>query len=182
VVVESLPEGFYDEALGFSERVIQSYLDTSDAITQERGQGASRMQALVTSSWFPMEQEGFAYYRTTGERTLGQSVLETSQVQLARRTPEGMLDIGVITCIDTTGVLLVGPEDPDPPEGLMEWLALRTESVPSIEEGETFSAYFDQTQARTGDRRAVVFWLVGESLDQLKIDHSEQWWGITLCR
>lgn len=180
-VVESLPEGFYDQANGFAARVIESYLATSDAITADRGEGSHRMQNLVSSSWFPVEDDGFAYYRATGERTVGQSVLETSRVQLARRTPEGILDIGVITCIDTTGVLVLGSEDPDPSQLVVDWLKQKmTPELP--EDVEAIGDYFEQTSARPGDRRAIVFWLVGESLDQLRVDHSEQWWGVTLCQ
>jgi hypothetical protein len=180
-VVESLPEGFYDQANGFATRVIEEYLETSDAITADRGEGSQRMQDLVSSSWFPVEEDGFAYYRATGERTVGKSVLETSRVQLARRTPEGILDIGVITCIDTTGVLVLGSEDPDPPQPVVDWLEKRmTPELP--DDVEAIGDYFEQTSARPGDRRAIVFWLVGNSLDQLRVDHSEQWWGVTLCQ
>lgn len=180
-VVESLPEGFYDEAGGFAGRVIETYLATSDAITADRGEGPERMQKLVTSAWFPIEDDGFAYFRATGERTVGTSVLETFRVQLARRTPEGTLDIGVITCIDTTGIVVLSPEDPDPSQPVMDWLAKRQTSS-ALEDVEAVGVYFDETSARPGDRRAVVFWLVGESLDQLLVDHTEQWWGVTLCQ
>lgn len=181
-VIEALPEGFYDEAGGFAHRVIEGYLETSDTITSEGGVEPERMRALVTPEWFPHEQEGFAYFRDTGERTVGESILESSRVQLARRTPQGVLDIGVITCVDTTRVLVVGPEDEDPPESVMEWLADGPLTEVPPEDWETIEAYFATSMARPGDRRAVVFWLVGESLDQLRVDHSEQWWGITQCQ
>lgn len=181
-VIEVLPEGFYDEAGGFARRAIEAYLATSDAITADGGRGHERMRALVTPTWLPREDDGFSYYRDTGERTVGRSVLESSQVQLARRTPEGILDIGVITCIDTTKVLVLGPEDEDPSEAVWQWLGTRALSDAPPEDWETIEAYFEQTSARPGDRRAIVFWLVGESLDQLRVDHSEQWWGLTLCQ
>lgn len=181
-VIEALPEGFYDEAGGFAHRVIEDYLAMSDSITAEGGWGQERMRDVVTPEWFPLEEEGFAHFRDAGERTVGQSILESSQVQLARKTPEGVLDIGVITCVDTTRVLVVGPDDEDPPEAVMEWLGAGLLAEAAPEDWDTIDAYFETSLARPGDRRAVVFWLVGESLDQLRIDHSEQWWGITLCQ
>ena len=181
-LVEALPEGFYDEAGGFAHRAIEGYLATSDAITAEGGWGDERMRGLVTPDWFPFEEEGFAHFRGAGERTVGQSILESSQVQLARRTPQGVLDIGVITCLDTTRILVVGADDDDPPVAVMEWLDAGPLAEAPPEDWETIDGYFATSLARPGDRRAVVFWLVGESLDQLRIDHSEQWWGITLCR
>lgn len=181
-VLERLPPGFYDEAGGFARRAIENYLATSDMITAESGRGQDRMRAVVTPEWFAHEQEGFSHFRTTGERTLGSSILESSQVQLARRIPRGVLDIGVITCVDTTRVLVVGPEDEDPPAAVVEWLGERILPEAPPEEWDTIEGYFEASMARVGDRRAIVFWLVGESLDQLRIDHSEQWWGITLCQ
>lgn len=181
-VIEALPEGFYDEAGGFAHRVIEGYLAMSDSITAEGGWGHERMRAVVTPAWFPLEEEGFAHFRDARERTVGQSILESSQVQLARKTPEGFLDIGVITCVDTTRVLVVGSDDDDPPPAVMEWLGTGALAEVAPEDGEIIDGYFETSTARPGDRRAVVFWLVGESLDQLRIDHSEQWWGITLCQ
>jgi hypothetical protein len=179
--IEDLPEVFYDEDVGFAHRVIEDYLAMSDSITAEGGWGQERMRDVVTPEWFPLEEEGFAHFRDARERTVGQSILESSQVQLARRTPEGVLDIGVITCVDTTRVLVVGPDDEDPPEAVMEWLGAGPLAEAAQEDWETIDGYFETSLARPGDRRAVVFWLVGESLDQLRIDHSEQWWGITPC-
>lgn len=182
LVREVLSEGFYSQAAGFARTVIENYLATSDAITAGGGVEPRRMESVVTPAWFPTEDEGFAHYRNTGERTVGDSVVESLIVQLARKTPEGILDIGVITCIDTTGVLVIGPDDADPPESVRDWLVSKESYGGEASDWEDIEVYFQETSARGGDRRAIVFWLVGPSLDTLRIDHSEQWWGVTQCR
>jgi hypothetical protein len=160
---------------------LEKYLAQSDLITSEGGSLPERMTSLVTSGWYPREREGFARYSSASERTLGATRIEGLQVQLARRTPEGLLDIGVIGCVDSTTVLILGLEDPDPPPEVLKWQGEWESFDGSDDEWQVIESYWATSTARWGQRAAVVFWLVGESTEKLLVDHSEQWWGISRC-
>jgi hypothetical protein len=176
-----LPEDFYARAEVAALVVLTNYLATSDVITQEAGQNPTRMSRWVTPEWLEQELEGFRYYTKSSERTVGQSVVERAVVQLARITPEDILDVGVMACVDTTAVLLLPANTPDPPEEVLRWHPRYEEFDGTEEEWAVIEEFFATVPVRLGDRRTIVFWLVGESFDTLLVDSSEEWWGTNEC-
>lgn len=178
---DRLPVDFYDQALAASVAVINSYLDESDLITSQSGDAPERIARWVSRSWLPAEEQGFRHYQTKGERTWGETTFEDYVVQLARVTPERTVDVAVYGCVDTTGVFILGPGQPDPPEEVRAWHPGDREFEGGDEEWEIIQSFYSSEGVRFGDRRAIVFWLVGDSLDSLTIDSSSQWWGAHAC-
>jgi hypothetical protein len=176
-----LPDDFYDRALASSLTIITGYLAQSDEITSEAGQRADRISPWVTSSWYPKEEQGFRHYRETGERTSGVTVFEDYLVQVARVAPDTTLDIAIYGCVDTTGVFILSPWHDDPPAEVVQWHPGLEDFQGGDEEWEIIEAFYAQEGIRWGDRRAIVFWLVGDSFDSLAIDSSTQWWGAHAC-
>jgi hypothetical protein len=128
-----------------------------------------------------MEQQGFIHYQETGERTVGKTMFEDSVVQVARLTPERTLDIAIYGCVDTTGVFVLAPDHVDPPEEVLSWHPGYEEFVGDETQWQVIEAFYSQEGVRWGDRRAIVFWLVGDSFDSLAIDSSSEWWGAHAC-
>ncbi len=181
-VVTQLPsDDLFEAARLGATRAVGAYLERSDLITSEGGVSPERMAALVTPEWYPKEEEGFARFTTAGERTLGRTTADSLQVQLARKLPGGGLDIGVIACVDATKVLVLGLEDEDPPLEVLEWQGEWESFDGTTEEWDVIEGFWATTSARWGQRDAVVFWLLGESTEELLVDHTEQWWGISRC-
>jgi len=181
-VVTQLPsDDLFEAARLGATRAVGAYLERSDLITSEGGVSPERMASLVTPEWYPKEEEGFARFTTAGERTLGRTTADSLQVQLARKLPGGGLDIGVIACVDATKVLVLGLEDEDPPLEVLEWQGEWESFNGTTEEWDVIEGFWATTSARWGQRDAVVFWLLGESTDELLVDHTEQWWGISRC-
>jgi len=181
VVASDEIERDFDRALDESLRVILGYLELTDAITAESGQGAERIARVVTPRWLPVEQKALAAYRERAERTLGQTRFEDYRLQLVRRTPEGGWDVGVIGCVDSSGVIILGGQQPDPPPEFLAWYLNPEEFVGTDDEWEAIDAYALSDPPHTGSRQRVVFWLSGEELDSLAVDSSEQWWGGSSC-
>ena len=177
----TLPEDFYDRAYLESLRVIEKYLHQSDLITADAGAEPERIRPLVSEGWFSTETSGFSHYRQSGEWTSGSTRFEKSYVQLARITPEKTIDVGVFGCVDTIGVFVLGPDHEPPPEQVSLGHPDYLDADLSEEDWELIQAFYDQAGVRFGDRRAIVFWLVGDTLDTLVIDSSIQWWGVHEC-
>ena len=181
-VATQLPsDDLFEAARLGATRAVGAYLERSDLITSEGGVSPERMATLVTREWYPKEEEGFARFATARERTLGQTTVDSLQVQLARKLSGGGLDIGVIACVDATKVLVLGLEDADPPAEVLEWQGEWESFDGTTEEWEVIEGFWATTSARWGQRDAVVFWLLGESTEELLVDHTEQWWGISRC-
>jgi hypothetical protein len=178
---DRLPGDFYDQALASSVAVINSYLEESDLITSQSGDSPERITRWVSPAWYPSEEQGFQHYQSTGERTWGETRFEDYVVQLARVTPEKTMDVAVYGCVDTTDVFVLGPGQPDPPAEVLAWHPGDQEFEGGDEEWEIIQGFYSLDGVRFGDRRAIVFWLVGDSLDSLTIDSSSQWWGAHAC-
>lgn len=176
-----VPDDFYDDALSASLDVITAYLRESDLITSESGASPERIRSLVSEAWFPEEQKGFSHYQLSGERTWGETTFDSYVVQLARVTPERTVDVAVYGCVDTTGVFVLPPGTADPPEAVIAWHPVGEDFAGSEEEWEMIQSFYSTEGIRLGDRRAIVFWLVGDTLDSLRIDSSSQWWGAHAC-
>jgi len=174
-------EGFYDQAALRSLSLIEAYLGMSDVITAQAGDSPERMRNLVSEAWYPRELSGFYRYRETGEWTSGQTVFDNAVVQLARRTPEKTLDIGVFGCVDTTRVFVLGRDGQAPPEQVVQGHPDYDDDVFEDEDWALIAAFYEQDGLAWGDRRAIVFWLIGDSLDSLVIDSSSEWWGAHEC-
>jgi hypothetical protein len=172
---------FYEQAEEAASRVLTGYLSASDDITRFGGLDSTAIDTWVSALWLPKELEGFAYFVDNQERTVGVSRFDTPVVQLARFTPEGMFDVGVMVCVDTTEVMVIPLDAPDPPDEVVQWHPNYQDFEGTDEEWTVIEDYFATVPIRGGDRRTIVFWLVGETLDALVIDSSEEWWGANQC-
>lgn len=181
VPLRSLPVDFYDEALVHSVRVINEYLALSDLITSEEGSRPERMGKLVSAQWFLKEQEGFEHYRLHRERTSGATIFDDYVIQVARFTPDNTLDVGVFGCVDTSRVIVLAESHPEPPELVSLWHPEYEGFSGDEAEWEEITAFYELEGLRFGDRRAIIFWLTGETFDSLVVDNSSQWWGAHAC-
>ena len=136
---------------------------------------------MVSEGWFSTETSGFSHYRQSGEWTSGSTRFEKSYVQLARITPEKTIDVGVFGCVDTIGVFVLGPDHEPPPDLVIAGHPDYPDPELSEQDWEVIRGFYDQPGLRFGDRRAIVFWLVGDALENLVIDSSIEWWGVHEC-
>jgi hypothetical protein len=165
-----------------AHRLITRYLATTDTITRDGGEGASAMAGLTTRSWFPTEDAAFAHYRAENLRTLGDTVFDSLVIQSVGEPVTGGIHVDAFACVDASGVWLLSRDDPDPPEGFMEWWH-NPENASEVPEEEfaVWSHYADSVQPIPGKREAIVFWLVGETLGSLAIDGTVNWEGADPC-
>ena len=162
--------------------LISRYLETTDTITRDGGDGPDRMAPLTTSSWFSVEQAAFAHYRTERLRTVGDTIFDSLVIQSVSQSPTGVLHVDAIACVDATWVWLVPYDSPDPPDGLIEWLrgGDPDENV-SDDDYEQWSEYLDAVSPEPGHREAIVFWLVGDTPSSLALDGTINWEGAHAC-
>lgn len=174
-------DDFYDRAGSAAKAAIEDYLALTDEITAAAGQGAARMQTRVTERWWPREQSALLAWANRQERTLGQTRFDGHRLQLARVTPEGAVDVAMFGCVDSSGVVVLGAEEPDPPADVIDWLEAGEEYRATPEQWDAIEEYLLAGPPRTGGRSSVVFWLTGPSLESLRVDVSEDWWGEHGC-
>jgi hypothetical protein len=96
-------------------------------------------------------------------------------------TPEKIWDVGVMVCVDTTEVMVIPLDAPDPPDEVLEWYPNYQDFEGTDQEWTAIEDYFATVPVRAGDRRTIVFWFVGETLQDLVVDSSEEWWGANGC-
>lgn len=172
------PEGVWQA----TQLIVERYLSTTDTITREGGEGPSRMAGLVTAGWLPTEEDAFSHYRRAGLRTIGDTVFDSLVIQSAGRSLTGGVEIEAFACVDATWVWLLPHDAPDPPEGLIDWLRWGEESFDvSDDEYVEWSDYLDVFEPLPGEREAIVFWIVGDSLNSLAIDGTVNWEGADPC-
>jgi hypothetical protein len=181
VFVPQWTDDFYERVERHALGVVSGYLVASDTVTQDGGVDPSPMYQWVSPAWLPQELEGFTHYVAQQERTVGASLWDTPVVQLVRFTPEQIFDVGVMVCVDTTAVMVIPLGAEDPPEEVLTWLPHYDDFNGTEQEWAAVEEYFDAVPVRVGDRRTIVFWLVGETLDRLVVDSSEEWWGENQC-
>ena len=162
--------------------LVERYLTTTDTITRDGGEGPGRMAGLVTATWLPTEDDAFAHYRQVGLRTIGETVVDSLVIQSVGRSLEGGIHIDAFACVDATWVWLLPHDAPDPPEGLIDWLRWGEDDLGvSDEDYVEWSEYLDLFQPLPGEREAIVFWIVGDSLNSLAIDGTVNWEGADPC-
>ena len=162
--------------------VVASYLRITDDIGERGGQDSESINEIVTPLWLPREIEGFEDYRTQSIRTIGQTRFDHFDVQSARTTATGDLEVAVFLCVDSSKVLVVGADDVDPPETLRAWLgAPDGETEPDQDTVDSWEPYLQETGARTGFREPIVIWLMGDGVDDLLVDGTENWRGANPC-
>ena len=162
--------------------LISRYLATTDTITREGGEGPGRMAGLTTPSWFPTEEAAFAHYRNEGLRTIGDTVFDSLVVQSVSESVTGAIHVDAMACVDARWVWLLPKDAPDPPDGLVEWLRWADDDMEvSDEVFAEWSDYLDSAEPVSGEREAVVFWLVGEDHTSLTIDGTVNWEGANAC-
>lgn len=174
-------DDFYERVEHQAVGVLAGYLAASDTVTRDGGVDPTPIYSWVSPSWLPKEMLGFSHFVTKKERTVGVSAFDTPVVQLARFTPEEMFDVGVMVCVDTTAVMVIPQNAKDPPEEVLAWHPNYDDFGGTEREWAVIQEYFDSVPVRSGDRRTIVFWLVGKTLDRLVVDSSEEWWGANEC-
>jgi hypothetical protein len=173
---------FTDTLTTVTTRILTDYLALTDTITAQGGEQASAMAALTTSTWFTSEQRGFDRYREDKLRTIGQTVFHSLVVQSLWEPGSGGVEVDVVACIDATGVWLLPADAPEPPEGLMEWIASESTTFEGEDEQWlAWSEYLDTYQPQPGVVEAVVVWLVGSDLNSLRVDGTANWEGGHSC-
>ena len=163
-------------------RVISTYLVLTDEIGEGGGVEIERMRTVVTPSWFPREEAGFEEYRTRNIRTIGRTRFDHLEVQSARIDSQGQIEVSVVLCVDSSKVLVVGEDVPQPPESLVLWLDSPGNEAEADEETlEQWEQFMDTSVARVGFREPITVWLVGDTLSSLRVDSTENWLGAHPC-
>lgn len=176
-----LPEGFYDDAEASARAAVVRYIGLSDQITAAGALDTAAMAPVVSSEWWLAEQEGFAYFVDEGLRSVGTSEVSHFVVQSARLTSGGMVEVGAIACVDTTGVFVLPLDAPDPPESIWQWHPHYEDFDGDPAQWAELEAFLEQPQLSWGSPEAVVFWFEGSRMDSLVLTSSEPWWGVYPC-
>jgi hypothetical protein len=176
-----LPADFYDRARDATSDSVRAYISLSDEITASGGMGSERLRPLVAPDWWPSEQQGFAYFGDQGLRTLGTSAVSRLLVQSARLTAQDTIEVGVIACVDTTGVLILPADSADPPESLWEWHPHYEDFQGEPAQWAQIEAFLDSPDVSWGSPEAVVFWFKGPTTGSLLLTSSQPWWGVYSC-
>lgn len=164
-----------------SERV-SAYLALTDRIGARAGADAEAMAELVTAEWYPTEERAFRGYRDSNIKTVGTTVFDNLSVQSARRTAAGLLEVAVFLCVDSQNVWVVDASTPEPPDDLVVWLAAGESRVePTDERFAVWQEYLDLADPIAGFREPIVVWLLGESIENLRVDATENWSGVDPC-
>jgi len=170
------------DVLNDSTRVITTYLAVTDEIGAGGGVDVERMREIVTAGWFPREQAGFEEYRTRKFRTFGRTRFDHLEVQSARIDSDGQIEVAVVLCVDSSRVLVVGADMPQPPESLLLWLdSAGNEAAADEETFEQWQEFMETSGARVGFREPITVWLLGETLSSLRVDSTENWLGAHPC-
>ena len=176
-----LPADFVEDAAIVTGEAVLAYVALSDQITAQGGANSHLMAPLVSPEWWVSEQEGFAYFVSEGLRTQGTSEVLQFLVQSARVTPRDTVEVGVIACVDTTGVLVFPIESPDPPDILWQWHPHYEEFEGEASQWANIEEFLDDPRVSWGSPEAVVFWFEGPTMDTLVLSSSEPWWGVYSC-
>jgi hypothetical protein len=75
----------------------------------------------------------------------------------------------------------LGRDGQAPPEQVVQGHPNYDDDGFQDEDWALIAAFYEQDGLAWGDRRAIVFWLIGDSLDSLVIDSSSEWWGAHEC-
>ena len=171
-----------DEVALRATQAIDSYLQTTDAITADGGENPERMAAMVTDNWLPTELSAFALYRDRAIRTLGVTRFDSLIVQSARTPVAGGVEVAAVICVDATAVWVVGRDVPDPPETMLAWL-LSGDDDTDVDDAEfaLWTEYLATYDPQPGVREPIVVWLVGPSLADLRVDTTTNWEGAHSC-
>ena len=181
VTARSLPPDFLDTAAQAALAATTKYLEVSDQITASGGADPQAMRTLVTDTWWPEEEAAFAYYSDHGLRTLGETTVSDLVVQTAYERVDGEYEIGVIGCVDSTGVFVLPEDAAEPPDEVMRWHPHYEDFEGAAEESAIIEEFLSLEGLSWGSRHAVVFWFEGPRLSDLALDSSQQWWGVYSC-
>ena len=176
-----LPPDFLERASVSAQTQVERYLELSDQITENGGADPEAMATVVSAQWLPEEMTGFAYYEQEGLRTWGRTGLSKVLVQSAHVRLDSLIEVGVIACVDSSGVFVLPLESENPPEIVLQWHPHYEDFEGGDNEWTVLEEFLGQPGLTWGPNEAVVFWLLGESLEQLVVDSSEQWWGVYPC-
>jgi hypothetical protein len=177
----SLPADFYDVALEEASAVLESYLRATDEITSGGGTQWQAIESLVSQEWLREEQSGFGYFDSEGLRSIGDTTVDSVIVQSAHITQDQQVEVGILACVDGTGLFVLPAEYADPPDVVWQWHPAYEDIEGDDQDWRSLEAYLAQPGLTWGEERAVQAWLVGEDVGSLVIDSWEQWWGVYEC-
>lgn len=178
---EAAPLAHPLDVAGEAEQTVALYLQITDDVGSRGGADADAMTHVVTSQWLPREQAGFADYENRGIRTIGRTRYDHFAVQSARVTAEGMVEVAVFLCVDSTSVWVIDRDALEPPADLMAWLEGTNTAEPDDEALLAWSEFADASGARPGFREPIIVWLLGDDERSLKVDSTENWLGAHPC-
>ena len=165
-----------------AQQLLTDYLQATDEATRSGGVETQAMAALVTEAWLPTEQRGFDEYQQRSIRTLGQTTHSQFTVQSARWTADGLVEVAVFACIDASSVWVIPADAPEPPADLIEWLGRGAPAeVPTEDQATMWQDFIDQAQPDAGQNEPVLLWMLGTTIDTLRIDATDTWRGYHPC-
>jgi hypothetical protein len=176
-----VPAEFHDDALHHATQAVARYVEVSDLITTLGGVDPEPMRVLVSPHWWSSEVAGFEYFSQQRVRTLGQSAVSSILLQSARTTPDGITEVGVIACVDTTSLFVLQHDTPDPPAEVWQWHPHYEDFAGEPSSWLAIEAFLETPGVSWGSHEAVVFWFEGAHLSSLVLVGSEPWWGVYSC-
>ena len=93
-----------EEALAAAEVAYGEYLKVSNEITADGGEGAERIEPLVSEAYFESAAAGFRSYQTDGLRTEGTTSLGSAQLQQREDQGNRSAHIVVYACVDISRI------------------------------------------------------------------------------
>lgn len=108
-----------EEALAAAEAAYAEYLDVTNRILQNGGQGGEDIERLVSEAVLAEELEGFKYWQENGWRSVGGTELESASLQQVSRLESGAeviafmcLSYETVDVVDAAGQSQVPPDRP----------------------------------------------------------------------
>ena len=93
-----------EEALAAATEAYARYLEVSDQIAQDGGEGADRMKGLVSPEQYEKELEGFQMFVDEGIHAVGRSKFDSVSMQSWVESDAGVADVTIYACSDASGV------------------------------------------------------------------------------
>lgn len=96
-----------DEALAAATEAYAAYLEASNQISNEGGEGADRIGAFVTNALSPSEVEGLAAFQGANAHTVGSTSFNVFSMQSAEYANAEHTSVSLYVCEDVTNVEVV---------------------------------------------------------------------------
>lgn len=93
-----------EEALAAAEEAYAAYLSAWDLIAADGGADPERLAAYATGDFYESELEGFQTFRDNGWHSVGQSHLQSVELQFADLSGQDSVLVAAYVCVDVAGV------------------------------------------------------------------------------